>query len=703
MSSRNCLPTGSACFSPLGSARDPGGRFARRRRWFALSPLLVMLLAGFASANDSTTPAPSAETAAPPSASPSPTPEAPAQVEEESVRKAAVALNYCRSAFFRIEKDPSAAVLAQEREKILNNLDLTNIEDEAIVKLYTATLDEITSIRIADKEEKVVNKGFGKSWQSLATMTAFGFLTDVSEFNYASAVRRGATSWWDFRGIQVNRDMELWKVEKGRMSAVQAKSSSFLEASWKLAHTRKVPDRWLVRNSEFERLYTAMQEQDLNVRLRLLERMSPFMECYPPYWYYVARTQQQLGQFPQAEQTYRNVERLGDGHFRRDDMLAATMANVASIRDYLKLPGAPAAAEKALAYTTDAWEVNLMAGAVLMRNGRIAQAEDAVLRNLDSGLESEQSSVALLAVYATEGDPNKILARLNDGALVYRTPIPILLRCAAHLEGQRLPRVVAERLQSTLQAYQQQDSLILVADPAWNLRGALFAMDEDAGQPPRMHVTDRGVMVRFPHAAPATAEEASSGVTVELKYNADFTVKLALQPSPYPSPAPRARWGNYMRFQAGREQTPQAPSLRLASVETKNAVIALNGAIRGSTSDGLAKPGDPSLANNGPSDAPPWQGLSVQPAALESTIHSTAKPVAPEGGLGLPLSTTDQAPVADYPRPGQNETPEFDTMPTSVMQSDTLATSNLAGENGVTLGSPEPLLEPLPPLVEPFP
>ena len=642
-----------------------------------------MLLANLAHAGDATSDVPSPE-------------------EEESVRKAAVALNYCRSAFFRIEKNPSAEVLAQEREKILNNLDLTNIEDEAIVKLYTATLDEITSIRIADKEEKVVNKGFGKSWQSLATMTAFGFLTDVGEFNYASAVRRGATSWWDFRGIQVNRDMELWKVEKGRMSAIQAKSSSFLEASWKLARTRNVPDRWLVRNSEFERLYAAMQEQDLNVRLRMLERMAPFMECYPPYWYYVARTQQQLGQFPQAEQTYLNVARLGDGHFRRDDMLAATMANVASIRDYLKLPGAPAAAEKALAYTTDAWEVNLMAGAVLMRNGRIAQAEDAVLRNLDSGLESEQSSVALLAVYATEGDPNKILARLNDGALVYRTPIPILLRCAAQLDGQRLPQVVADRLQSTLQAYQQQDSLILMADPAWNLRGALFAMDEDAGQPPRMHVSEQGVMVQFPHAVASTAEGASSEVTVELKYNADFTVKLALQPSPYSPHTPRPRWGNYMRLNVGRDQTPQTSSLRLASVETKNAVIALNGAIRGSTSDRLTQPGDSSLANVNPSDAPPWQGLSVQPAGLETTLHSTAKPIATDNGLTMPVSAPDKRPLADYPRPNENVSPASES-PTM---------SNHAQENGVTLGFPEPVMEtvmepliepPIEPLVEPVP
>ncbi|HEX6983744.1 MAG TPA: hypothetical protein VF170_00135, partial [Planctomycetaceae bacterium] len=412
---------------------------------------------------------------------------APPPQDEAAAKRTAVALNYCRSAFYRIGRDPSKQVLAEERQKILNNLNLTSIHDEEVVALYSAVLDEIGSIRIADQERRVVDAGFGRSWQSLATFTAFGVLTDVTDMNYASLVRRGATSWWDFRGMQVNRDMELWKVEKARMTAVQAKSSNFLDASWKLARKRNIPDRWLLRDAEFERLEAALREPDPEVRLRLLARMEPFMECYPPYWYYLGRTQQSLGKFLDAERTYAAVAERGDGHFRRDEMLAASMANVAAIRDYLKMPGARDAAEKALAYTTDSWEVNLTAAMVLMRHDAIELAEDAVLRNLDAGLEAEQSGVALLAVYARQGDPKKILARLDDAAVVNRTPMPVLLRCAAALKGQTLPHPAAERLRTSLHGYLGRDDFVLVADPSWEFRSALFAVDEAAFARPTLH------------------------------------------------------------------------------------------------------------------------------------------------------------------------------------------------------------------------
>ena len=49
------------------------------------------------------------------------------------------------------------------------------------------------------------------------------------------------------------------------------------------------------------------------------------------------------------------------------------------------------AALKALEQSTDVWEANLVCARVLQRHRQFAAAEDAVLRNLDVGLEQEQS------------------------------------------------------------------------------------------------------------------------------------------------------------------------------------------------------------------------------------------------------------------------------------------------------------------------
>ncbi len=92
----------------------------------------------------------------------------------------------------------------------------------------------------------------------------------------------------------------------------------------------------------------------------------------------------------------------------------------------------------------------------------------------------------------------------------------------------------------------------------------------------------------------------------------------------------------------------------------------------------------------------------MQPAGLETTLHSTAKPIATDNGLTMPVSAPEKRPLADYPRPNENVSPASES-PTM---------SNHARENGVTLGFPEPVMEtvmepliepPIEPLVEPVP
>ncbi len=567
----------------------------------------------------------------------------PAPFDEAAARRTAVALNYCRSSFYRIGRSPTKAVLSEEKRKILNNLNLTSIQDEEVVCLYSGVLDEISSIHIADREKHVVDNGYGKSWQSLASFTAFGLLTDATELNYASMVRRGATSWWDYRGMQVNHDMELWKVEKTRMTAIQTKSSNFLDASWKLARKRNIPDRWLLRDTDLERLETAMQEPDPEVRLRLLARMEPFMECYPPYWYYTGRTQQRIGKFIDAEKTYSRLADLGDGHFRRDEMLAASMANLASIRDYLKMADADTAAEQALRHTTDSWEVNLTAAMVLLRHGEIAMAEDAVLRNLDSDLEAEQSKVALLAVYAREGDPAKILARLGDAATVARTPIPVLLRCASALKGQTLPRPAAERLQASLHGYFGRDDFVLVADPAWEFRSAQFAVDESTYARPTLHATERAVTVQFRRASTSPMPTDADEFAVLLKYADDYEVKLTLRRDGTADVTPTAstsRFGQLLSFVADRDR-PAPPSrdvLRITAVETTEALIAFNGPVR-------------AISSASSSDAP------NELAHTEPSLPAETSFVSDVSSAGNKISSATQTITLGEPQPVVETTP----------------------------------------------
>ena len=216
-----------------------------------------------------------------------------------------------------------------------------------------------------------------------------------------------------------------------------------------------------------------MTEQDPEVRLRVLRRMEPFMEAYPPYWYYVARTQQSLADWAEATETYRRLSDLGHGHFRRDDMLATGLANRAAIEDYLGLETAVATAEQALKYSTEVWEANLLCARVLERHDRVADAEDAIFRNLDVGLETHHSRICQVSLYYHAGERQKLADVLGDQEVVAKLPMSVVIRCAALLGPEETPgnvtRLVANSIEGRPRVNFGADDFVLAASPAWQL------------------------------------------------------------------------------------------------------------------------------------------------------------------------------------------------------------------------------------------
>jgi len=412
-------------------------------------------------------------------------PTAPAQASatEKASLSTAVALNYCRASFHRIRKHQTEDVLLEEQEKILNNLNLGQVDDPEVIALYTAVLDEISQIGLAEKERAMFHTNHAAQLRRQVTWDAVAFGTDLMTAQFGSAVKTGANSWWDYRNRVFQRNMDIHKIEKTRVTTVVQRSSQFLDTFWKLARKKNIPDRWLVRGDDLDQLETAMQEKDPEVRLRVLRRMEPFMEAYPPYWYYVGRTQQELGKLSDAIAMYSRLEGLGTGYFRKDELLATAMANQAAIQDYLGDSQAIASAHKALEYSTDVWEANLMAARVLQRRGQITDAEDAILRNLDVNLEQSQSHVFLASLYYFSRDEKKLLAMMNDPQAVAHLPAPVLLRCAALVGVEQAPPLVVNNILASLEAFPRNglgsDQVTVRVGYAWQLHLARLEAWQD--------------------------------------------------------------------------------------------------------------------------------------------------------------------------------------------------------------------------------
>ncbi|MEK6258808.1 MAG: hypothetical protein AABP62_09315 [Planctomycetota bacterium] len=457
---------------------------------------------------------------------------------DEQRRSAAVALNYSRAALHRIRRNPSVRVMVEEQEKILNHLNLNGIADEEVMKLYSSVLDEVAQIQIADREREVLREKYRRAFNRNIGFSAFEIANQVATVQFASAVRTGANSWWDHRNQVVSKDLDLWQVDKKRMTAVVDKSNQFLDTSWKMARAKQIPDRWLVRNDDLDKLEEAWNEKDTTVRLRVLKRMESFMECYPPYYYYVARTQQSTGQFVAATETYEKLATLGSGHFRKDEMLAAGLANRAFIQAFLGQPSAPETAKKALEFSTDAWEANLVCASVLEKYGRHQEAEDAILRNIDVNLERPQSRVALLGVYYHSDNRPELAARLTDPEWVKEISAAQLMLCAAKL-APAIPQPVSDQLQSSLQGTPRlvfgKDDFVLTASPTWQLHTATIALHigDKTFTTPRVAAGRDAMLISFDGIAefggPLAPSQDDREIAVTIKYPDSAPVKLTLK------------------------------------------------------------------------------------------------------------------------------------------------------------------------------
>jgi hypothetical protein len=121
-----------------------------------------------------------------------------------------------------------------------------------------------------------------------------------------------------------------------------------------------------------------------------------------------------------------------------------------------------------------------MCAHVLGHHGRIPEAEDAVLRNLDVGLELRQSGVSLVSLYTLKHSAAKLQARLVDPNIVRRMPMPALIRAADVLGPGKLPDAVLAHWAASVSAHYElkfgPDEFVLDTAPLWNLQSSELSL-----------------------------------------------------------------------------------------------------------------------------------------------------------------------------------------------------------------------------------
>jgi len=340
----------------------------------------------------------------------------------------------------------------------------------------------------------------------------------------------------------VRRDSDEWKVEKSEFTNLMSRSSNFLDSFWRLSQKNDIPDEWLIRDQDLDQLGRVLNERDAAQRLRMLGRMERFMECYPPYWYYVARTQQHLGMNEEALKTYQRLSEVGSGHFRQDDMLASSMANMALLQEFNNDPNAPRTAARVMDYSMRNWESNLICAWVLGRHQDFVSAEELILCNLDEDQEAGQSRVALVSLYYHSENRPKLAALLNDRQVVRDVPIPGLLLCARLLGSDTMPESAQSYLASTLSASVRRvgrgNAVTLAASPGWKIQDARpeIASGAQVFHSVGYRPGNTGIHADFVTEASEESSTETGDLRVTLNYPGTPAIHITLSPPP---PAPQ--------------------------------------------------------------------------------------------------------------------------------------------------------------------
>jgi hypothetical protein len=180
-----------------------------------------------------------------------------------------------------------------------------------------------------------------------------------------------------------------------------------------------------------------------------------------------------------------------------------------------------------------------MCGVLLLKQGHIAEAEDAILRNLDVNLESQQSLVALLAVYHVSHDTRKLVERLSKPAIARSIPAPLLLECVGVLGTGNIPPATLAQIVGSLRAdvdhHFGPDDFRIETGPLWQLDRASMSLaiggktintpnvsvESDKHKARFLQVGELGSLLQ-PAALP-------DSVVLTIKYPETETLKLHLQ------------------------------------------------------------------------------------------------------------------------------------------------------------------------------
>ena len=330
-----------------------------------------------------------------------------------------LALNMAVVSVHRILSAEDRIILDAEYQNIINNLSIGNIRsDPEITELYKKLLDVSQGKKLrqeeADELRRQYNSQSGNRIKSALSEMAENSRkmltgeTGISSFFTGFGRLSGACLASYFKhqnvGESLNLDAELYRLKAEDMADFNELQKQLLSSSWNLLNKYHLPDEYRLVQTALDDFYRAVEAPDsASRRLRMLKALEDDFRVYPPYWFYRARTAQEVKDYDEAEHCFERFGEVWRPVLRKDPYKLEAVKY--RINTLLKdgLPEDDKKRNEILELSgtmrdntmREDWENNLFAAALYYSLGEKDTAMKCAEINIDFGYEAELTTAML--------------------------------------------------------------------------------------------------------------------------------------------------------------------------------------------------------------------------------------------------------------------------------------------------------------------
>jgi hypothetical protein len=215
--------------------------------------------------------------------------------QEDEKTKVAYALNLCAVSISQIIDSEDIFVLKQEREAILNNLNLQNfVKHPALLDVLKQILDTITYLEIQAGDLTFIEKEYQHKlgnaiWSAIPSPGALFAGGSPVSIAIAVAAQIG-TGYMNYRRnksqYELGREKSMWELRRHEIEQLEGLRALLFETAWKLSDHYNFPDQYRLTQKQLSRYSEALLEEDPLKRYERLDVMSDKFAAFPPFWYY---------------------------------------------------------------------------------------------------------------------------------------------------------------------------------------------------------------------------------------------------------------------------------------------------------------------------------------------------------------------------------------------------------------------------------